>query len=456
MRAKHTMDLTNGPVFKQFVVFSLPILANALLQQLYAAADTVVVGKFATPTALAAVGAMGSLIGLLIGLFNGLSIAANILCANYFGARKQKELQRCMHSSIVLSAISGIGMGIVGFALARPLLQLMSCPENVIDQSVLYMKIYFCGVPASMIFNFSASILRAHGDTKRPMVILTITGVVNVLLNLVFVIVFHLDVAGVALATIISQYISAIVLIIILFSPKDEYGMKVKALRLDTKDLKALVSKGVPTGLNGITFSVANVILQSTINSFGDITIAGYAASASLIGFIAQISASFYTGCVSFSGQCFGAKKYDRIDRLIVSSIICGTVGISLMCLVLTTMPDFWLGLYTNSDAVREAGRDYLMVVGWSYLLYNITDTATGCLRGMGQSVGPTVLNVGGICLSRLAWIFFIFPLNPVPSMLFMCYPVSYVLSATAQMIYFLWCRKHIRKDMQTETVEAL
>jgi len=456
MRAKHTMDLTNGPVFKQFIVFSLPILANALLQQLYGAADTVVVGKFASATALAAVGATGSLIALLIGLFNGLSIAANIICANYFGARKQRELRRCMHSSLMLALFGGMGMGIVGFVLARPLLQLMSCPENVIDQSVLYMKIYFCGVPASMIFNFSASILRAHGDTKRPMVILTITGMINVLLNLVFVIVFHWDVAGVALSTIISQYVSAVALIIILFSPKDEYGMKVKELRLDKKDLKALVSKGVPTGLNGITFSVSNVILQSTINTFGDVTIAGYAASASLIGFIAQIAASFYTGCVSFSGQCFGAKKYDRIDRLIVSSIICGTVGISLMCLVLTTMPDFWLSLYTNSQAVREAGRDYLMVVGWSYLLYNVTDSATGCLRGMGQSVGPTVLNVGGICISRLIWIFFIFPLNPTPAMLFLCFPISYVLSAAAQMTYFLWCRKHIRRDMGTETVEAL
>jgi len=456
MGAKHTMDLTEGPVFKQFIVFSLPILANALLQQLYGAADTVIIGKFASATALAGVGATGSLIGLLIGLLNGLSIAANIICANYYGARKQDELTRCMHSSLVLALFGGVGMGIVGFSLARPLLQLMSCPENVIDQSVLYMKIYFCGVPASMVFNFSASILRAHGDTKRPMVILTITGIINVLLNLLFVVVFHWDVAGVALATIISQYISAVAVVVILFAPKDAYRMQTKLLRLDSRDLKALVAKGIPTGLNGMTFSIANVILQSTINTFGDITIAGYAASASLIGFIAQIPAAFYTGCVSFSGQCFGAKKFDRIDRLIISSIICGSVGISLMCLVLTTMPEFWLSLYTNSPAVVEAGKDYLMVVGWSYLIYNITDSATGCLRGMGKSVGPTALNLGGICLSRLAWIFFIFPMNPVPSMLFMCFPVSYVLSATAQVIYFLRSRKQIRRDMGLATVEAL
>lgn len=456
MAARHTMDLTNGPVFKQFVIFSLPILANALLQQFYGAADTIVIGKFASATALAGVGATGSLISLLIGLFNGLSIAANIICANYYGARKQEDLFRCMHSSLMLALISGIGMGIVGFVLARPLLQLMSCPENVIDQSVLYMKIYFCGVPASMVFNFAASILRAHGDTKRPMVILTVTGIINVVLNLVFVIVFHLDVAGVALATIISQYISAVVVLIILFNPKDEYRMQTKDLRLDGRDLKALVAKGIPTGMNGMTFSIANVILQSTINTFGDITIAGYAASASLIGFIAQISASFYTGCVSFSGQCFGAKKYDRIDKLMISSIICGSVGISLMCLLLTTMPEFWLSLYTNSAEVREAGKDYLMVVGWSYLLYNITDTSTGCLRGMGQSVGPTVLNIGGICISRLIWIFCIFPLNPTPPMLFLCFPVSYVLSAAAQVTYFLRCRKQIRKDLGTATVEAL
>lgn len=454
MSSRHTMDLTEGPVFKKTIIFTLPIFFNGVLQQLYSAADTIIIGKFGSETALAGVGSTISLIALLMGLFNGLAVAVNILCANYFGAKQQDILQRCMHSSLVLAVLGGICMGIAGFFAAEPLLRLMGCPGNVIDQASLYMQIYFCGVPATVVFNFSASILRAHGDTRRPMFLLIFTGVLNVLLNLLFVIVFHMDIAGVALATVISQLVSAVVLLFILFRPQDAYRMQASKLRLDRRDLRDLIATGIPCGLNGIAFSIANVLLQSTLNTFGDIAISGYTISANLIYLIAQVSAAFYNACVSFSGQCYGAKKYRRIDKLLVSSIVGGAIGITVICSFLTTAPNFWLGLYTNDPAVVEAGKPYLMVVGWSYLLHIILESANGCLRGMGKSIGPTIINIGSICICRIVWVLWVFPLNPTLNMLFTCFPVSYLLSTIAQMSYYFICRKqlHQRAALSGET----
>ena len=446
MSEKHTMDLTEGPVFKKTIVFTLPILLNGVLQQLYSAADTIIIGKYGTETALAGVGSTVSLIGLLMGLFNGLAVAVNILCANYFGAKKQDTLRRCMHSSLVVAVFGGLGMGAAGFFSAQPLLQLMGCPDNVIGQASLYMKIYFCGVPFTVIFNFAASILRAHGDTRRPMYLLLFTGVLNVLLNLLFVIAFHMDIAGVALATVFSQLVSAVVLIYILFRPRDAYRMEFGKLRLYGKDLWDLITKGVPCALNGIAFSVANVFLQSTLNTFGDIAISGYAISSNLIYLIAQPSAAFYSACVSFAGQCYGAKKFRRIDKLLLSSIAGGSICIIVLCAALTSVPNFWLGLYTNNPEILETAKPYLMVVGWSYLLHIITESANGCLRGMGKSVLPTTLNLGSICLCRIVWVLWVFPLNPTLNMLFTCFPVSYLLSTIAQMTYYFISRKQLYK----------
>ena len=447
MSAKHTMDLTTGPVFKKTIIFTLPIFLNGVLQQLYSAADTIIIGRYGSETALAGVGSTISLIALLMGLFNGLAVAVNILCANYYGAKQQDTLQRCMHSSLVLAAIGGILMGVAGFFASSPLLQLMGCPENVIGQASLYMRIYFCGVPFTVVFNFAASILRAHGDTRRPMLLLIFTGILNVLLNLLFVIAFQMDIAGVALATVFSQFVSAAVLLFILFRPRDAYRMEFSKLRLDRRDLWDLIAKGVPCALNGTAFSLANVLLQSTLNTFGDLAISGYAISSNLIYLIAQVSAAFYNACVSFAGQCYGAKEYRRIDKLLVSSILGGSIGIIVICSILTTAPNFWMGLYTNSPEVVEAGKPYLMVVGWSYLLHIITESANGCLRGMGKSVIPTALNIGSICVCRIVWVLWIFPLHPTLNMLFTCFPVSYLLSTIAQMTYFFICRRQMYRN---------
>lgn len=443
--AKYTMDLTSGSVTKKLIIFTLPILASNLLQQFYNAADTVVVGKFASDTALAAVGSTGSLISLLLSLFIGLAAGTNVACANHYGARNRDALQRSMHTSIVLGAICGVALAMVGFILARPLQVMMGSPDNVIDQATLYVRIYFCGVPASMIYNFAASILRAHGDTKRPMIILAISGVVNVLLNLVFVILLHMDVAGVAWATIISQYLSMAAALYLLFDPKGECAMNVRKLRLDAESVKEIVAVGVPSGINGTVFSLSNVILQSTINSFGDIIMAGNAASGSITGFVYLITASFSTACISFAGQCRGAKKYDRIDKLLVSSMLGGMLGVAIASVFVTIFPRTLLGLYTNNPEVLESGVGKLLLISWGYIIYCVGETAAGCMRGMGYSSMPTILNICGVCIPRLLWVFCIFPLHPTFFFLNICYPVSWVISGALQMWYYFRCRKKLR-----------
>lgn len=448
MKAKHTMDLTSGSVVKKLLVFALPILATNLLQQFYNAADTVIVGKFANETALAAVGSTGSLINLLLNLFLGLAVGSNVVCANHYGARDKEGLQRCMHTSVVLGLICGLFIAIVGFVLARPLLLLMGSPINVIDQATLYIRIYFCGVPASVVYNFASGILRAHGDTKRPMVILSVCGILNVLLNLVFVILLHMDVAGVALATIISQYLSTASALYLLFNPKGECAMQLRKLQLNKKTTRDIVAVGLPSGINGIVFSLSNVILQSTVNSFGDIAMAGDAAAGSITGFVYLIMAAFGVASVSFAGQCRGAKKFDRIDQLMKWSILISIGLVCLAALLVTAIPRVLLGFYTNSNEVIEAGMTKLLLLSWCYMIYPISEVAVGCMRGMGYSTAPTVLNLCGICMPRLLWVFLVFPLNPTLPMLYICYPVSWLISALLQLCCYLRCRKKLRSAL--------
>ena len=322
-------------------------------------------------------------------------------------------------------------------------------PENVIDLAALYMRIYFCGVPASLVYNFGAGILRAYGDTKRPMYILSATGVVNVVLNLVLVVFFDMNVAGVAIATIVSQVLSAIVVVTILFNPRGEYKLRLKLLRFHGPQLKKLVSIGIPCGFNGIVFSISNVILQSTVNTFGDIVVASASAANSVNSFVYVFLASFYTACVSFSGQNFGARKYRRIDMLMVRSIVACFSLIVASATLVTIFSDFLLGLYTNDLAVVEAGRPILQMICWSYALYTVPEVCTGCLRGMGESTAPTLLNVFCICGLRFVWIFLIFPMNPVVPMLYFCYPISYTLCGIAQYIYYRRCRNRWKDPIQ-------
>jgi len=347
MNKRHSIDFTTGSVSRKLILFTLPILASNVLQHLYNAADRAVVGQFAGKTALAAVGSTGSATTMLLNIFIGLAVGANIVNSNLLGAKRMDELRRSMHTSLVLAIICGAALMGIGIFVCEPLLRLMSCPDNVIDLATLYMRIYFLGVPASLVYKFGAGILRTHGDSKRPMRILALSGIVNVVLNLVFVIVFHMSVAGVAIATIISQYMSAIWVLLILFDSKGEYRLSVKELILHKTELWTILRVGLPCGLNGIVFSISNVLIQSTVNTFGDTLIAGNVAADGITAFVYQVIAATYSAAVSFAGQCYGAGKIKRINNLLVTSSLLSSSVIAVMCVVLTLFPTQLLSIFS-------------------------------------------------------------------------------------------------------------
>jgi len=446
----HSMDLTQGSVFKKLVVFAFPLLLTNLMQQFYHAADVIVVGNFAqdSTTSLAAVGSTGSITTLLLNLFLGLSIGANVVCANRYGAKDREGLLRAMHTAIFVAGISGVFIGAVGFFLAKPLLSLMGSPDTVIDAASTYMKIVFLGQPASLLYNFGAGILRAHGDTKRPMYILLSTGVVNVLLNMVFVIVFHLDSAGVALATIVAHYLSAAAVLKILFSKKSENAMSWDKIRIHWEELKKIAAVGIPSGINGMVYSVANVIIISQVNAFGDVIVAGNSAAASVDAFIYTVITSLYTASVAFSGQNAGAKQYKRIDSLLLNSwgLLLGVLSVAN--LFLTLFPEFFMGLYTDEPAVIAAGTPRMIILGWGSILNGVADIALGSSRGMGKSFVPMVLNVFFICAPRILWVYFVFPLCPTYTFLYWCFPVSWLLSSVAQIFYYVYVRRQVDRRL--------
>lgn len=444
MKPKRLNDFTTGPITKQLVLFTIPLLLSTLLQIFYNAADRAVAGKYGGDLALAAVGSTGSATAILLGLINGLSAASNVIISNFIGAHKEKEKQDAMHTSMLVAAVCGAFMAVVGVLLAKPILRLMHSPEDVIDGASLYMRIYLAGSPFSMIYNFGSAILRSHGDTKRPTIILSITGLLNVLCNLFFAIVCHMPVAGVALATIIAQAVSAVWVVWILFNPKDDFRMKWTSLRLHKNHLASIIRIGVPCGLNPIVFNFANALLQSTINTFGATLIAGNVAADSINTFVYAVPASLYTSCVSFSGQCYGAGKYDRLTKAMRSAMLIGGGLTILIGAVIIAFPRVFLGFFATDPAVVDAGIFKLSIMMLTIIPYTLGQVLMGVLRGMRKSTGPTVINAFAVCLPRVLWILFIFPLNPTPFMLYLCLPVSNVLDFTALLIYYLRSQKEL------------
>lgn len=450
---KRLMDLTTGSVTKQLVVFTIPIILSNLLQYLYNAADRAVVGRFAEngKEGLAAIGATGSAISLLLGLFIGLSIGTNIVCSNMRGARNTGGMRRSMHTAMTLAVVVGVALAFAGFFISKPMLLLMGAPEDVIDLATLYMRIYFIGVPATMIYNFGAAILRAHGDTQRPMRILALSGLINVLLNLVFVIFFHMSVAGVAIATAVAQAVSAFRVCWILFNPKDEYKLTFKELKIHKKQLWSFIRIGVPCSINSMAFSFANTIMQSTVNTWGSDVIAGNVAADSVASVIYQVIAGFYSGCVSFAGQNYGAQQYRRISKgirrgiLVLSGI---TITIGVFCLLFS---DFFMGFFNTDPEVLAAGKPKLQIFAAFYWLYGISEVLIGSLRGMKKSMMPTMINLLGVCGTRLVWIWWIYPLAPSPDMIYVINPISWIISLSALLGYYLYCRAKLIKRLRAE-----
>ena len=442
VRSSVAGDLTSGPMLQKIILFSLPLAASSILQLLFNAADVVVVGRFAGSTALAAVGSNGALINLLVNLFVGMSLGANVVAARCFGAKDDDGVRNTVQTSVTLGLVSGVLLAFVGFFAARGLLELMSCPEDVIDLSTLYLKIYFIGMPMTMLYNFSSALLRSVGDTKRPLYCLAAAGIINVVLNLVFVIGFQLSVAGVALATIISQTVSACLVTWILTREKGALHLDLRHLGFHKGALLQILRIGLPAGLQSTVFSLSNVVIQSAVNSFGSTIVAGNSAASNIEGFVYTAMNSFAQAAVTFTSQNVGARRYDNLDRVMRNCLLCAIVtGLVLGGgAALAGAP--LLHFYSTDEAVVAAGLARLHVISATYLLCGTMDVLASCLRGRGYSVLPMVVSLVGSCLLRLVWIATIFQLFRSTTTLYISYPISWILTALVHLICLLVVRK--------------
>lgn len=436
--SRYEIDMTNGPLLGKIITFAVPLALSGVLQLLFNAADMVVAGKFAGSQALAAVGSTGALINLIINLFIGLSVGVNVLVARYFGAGQQKDLSDTAHTAILTSLVSGVVLIFIGFALSRPMLELMGTPEDVIDGAVLYMRIYFAGMPVIMLYNFGGAILRAVGDTRRPLYFLTIAGVLNVILNLIFVIVFHMGVAGVATATVISQFLSAFLVLRCLVKSDAAYHVDLKKLYINKGKLIEMMKIGIPAGINGAAFSLSNVIIQSTINSFGSVAMAGATAAGNIEGFLWTVVDAFTQAAQSFTSQNLGAKKPKRVKRVYVTCLLMAGVCSLIMGGASYLFGHQLLGLYASEAEVIEYGMRRMMITTLPYVCIVLMNVTVGVLRGLGSSVMPMVMSLIGTCGLRIVWVYTILPLNHTWEMLFLSYPVTWLVTGAFQFICYL------------------
>lgn len=447
---RYEIDMANGAILPKLLQFAVPLMCSSILQLLFNAADIVVVGRFAGDTSLAAVGSNSALINLLVNLFIGLSVGANILAARHYGSNAEKELHQTVHTAILMSLISGVFLTVTGVALARVLLVLMQSPPEVLDLAVLYLRIYFVGMPASMLYNFGAALLRAVGDTRRPLYFLTAAGAVNVILNLIFVIVLQLDVAGVALATVISQCISAFLVVRCLMGADSAIRLDLRQLRIYPAQFRRILQVGVPAGLQSVLFSLSNTVIQSSVNSFGEIAMAGNAAAANIESFVYASMNAFYQATISFTSQNLGAGRYDRIWKILLRAQACViAVGAVLGGLVILFGPQL-LGIYSQTPAVIDAGMARLRIICQLYFLCGVMEVLVGTLRGIGYSILPTLTTLVGACLLRLVWIATLFqiPRFHTIQVVYWSYPVSWILTLSAHLLCLLWGMRKLRRRM--------
>ena len=445
---KFEIDMVNGSIMDKMISFALPLMLSGILQLLFNAVDIIVVGRFSGSQSLAAVGSTSSLINMLTNLFIGISLGANVLAARFYAAGKHKEMSETVHTAIATAFISGVIMIFVGILLSRPALELMDTPSDVIELSTLYIRIYFLGMPFFMLYNYGAAILRAVGDTKRPLIFLVISGVVNACLNMLLVIVFHLDVAGVAIATVISQMISCVLVIGCLYKTDAVYRLRFKKLRINRKYLVQIFRIGIPAGLQSTLISFSNVLLQSSVNSFGSIAMAGYTAANNILSFLYMAANAVTQACMSFTSQNFGARKPKRMDRVIIDGMILQFV----ICLILGTLAYVFgsqiSSIYTDNSDVIKCSVEILALTTIPYFLCGIMDAWPGIIRGMGRSTVPMILCIIGTVGVRILWIFFFFPHHRTLRYLFISYPVSWIATIIMQLAYFFIIRKEIHREL--------
>ena len=443
-------NMLEGPLLPSIIQYTIPIILTSILQLLFNAADLVVVGQFCGSASVAAVGATGSVTNLIITLFVGLSSGAGVTVAQAIGSGDQREIQRTVHTALPIAMLGGVILTVVGVVLAEPILKAMGTPENILPLSVLYMRTYFCGMIFNMVYNFSASILRAAGDTRSPMVFLTIAGVVNVILNVIFVTAFHMDVMGVALATVISQGISAVLVILVLINRRDGCQLVLSKLHIYFPQLKKIVRIGLPAGIQSSLFSISNTLIQSSINSFGDAMVAGSSAAVNIEGFVYTSMNAFQQTSVNFTGQNVGARQYDRVKKILAICIAAVSVVGLITGVSAYVFGEQLLSIYITDSPEAIAYGMIRLAFFVPYFLCGIMEVSTGALRGMGASMTPMVITVLGACGVRLAWIYTIFqiPRFHTPECLFFSYTVSWILTLTAQLIAFsIVYRKQVARD---------
>ena len=441
---KFEIDMCNGPLLGKMLKFYFPLMASSMLQLIFNAADVIVVGRFAGSEALAAVGSTSALINLLTNLFIGLSVGANVMVARYYGAKQDDELSDMVHTAMLTALISGALLTLVGVSMSRILLTAMGTTKDALPLAVIYIRIYFAGMPFMMLYNFGAAVLRAIGDTKRPMIFLLIAGAINFVLNLLFVIVFKMSVAGVALATIISQGISAFLILRCLMVSEGAYKLILSRLHINREKFQKMIQIGLPAGVQGILFSISNVIIQSSVNTFDTIAVAGNTTGQNLEGFVYMAMNAFAQTALSFSGQNYGARKYERLKKVLGIALACvSVVGIVMgNAAVLFAKP--LLSLYTTDPEVLRFGILRITYICTLYFLCGTMDVCSGVLRGMGYSILPTIVSLTGACVFRIVWIFTVFRQFHTLQSLYVSYPISWFITTIVHLICFMIVYKRL------------
>ncbi len=448
MSKSYQMNMTSGSVLKKMLLFSLPLMASGVLQLLFNAVDIIVVGQFAGDNSMGAVGSTSSLINLLTNLFVGISVGVNVIAARAHGAGDKEDMQNIVHTAITLSLICGVILSIIGFFFSPEILKLMNSTENQFPLAVKYLRIYFLGTPALMVYNFGSAILRSVGDTKRPLYFLSTAGAINVILNLVFVILFRMDVEGVALATVISQCVSAALTIICLMKEREEIHLELKKLRVKASVLGRIAKVGLPAGFQGMIFSLSNVVIQSSVNPFGDATVSGNSAASSIEGFIYMAMNTFYQAAISFTGQNVGAKKYYRVSKILLCS---------QLCVIATGLILGWgaffagrplLSIYSHTPEVIDAGMNRMSVIATTYALCGMMDVMVGVLRGLGSSVLPMIVSLCGACGLRILWLATVFQIPEYHNTftIYASYPISWAITFAAHVVCYIIIYKKTKK----------
>ena len=438
--------MCNGSIMDKLISFSLPLMVSGILQLACNAVDIIVVGRFSGSQALAAVGSTTALINVFTNLFIGISLGANVLAARFYAAGKDREMSETVHTSITLALISGIMMAVIGVLLAKWALEIMGTPDDVIGQSALYMRIYFMGMPFFMLYNYGAAILRAIGDTKRPLIFLIISGIANAALNMILVILFHMGVVGVAIGTIISQLISCVLVLTCLYRSEGSYQLRFSKLKINGAYMEQIFQVGVPAGIQSTVINLSNALLQSSVNSFGSIAMAGYTAANNILGFLYMSVNSITQACMSFTSQNYGVGKLKRMDKVLRD---CAILSISIAAVLGGLAYSFGpqiLTVYTSDPKVINCGMEILAYTSITYFLCGIMDLFPGALRGMGYSAVPMVLSVIGTVGTRIVWVFGIFPNHRSLSVLFVSYPVSWILTIVLQVVCFYFVRKRVHQ----------